>query len=352
MGFAQLLEYDEAFPADGLQRDNLREISLAGRHLMTLVDEVLDLSRIEQGRLEIELESFRLAPLVNECVSLIRAVAAERGIEIGSAVDERTVIRADRTRLKEVLLNFLSNAVKYNRAEGRVQVSTPDSDPGWTRIQVDDTGPGIERSDLDRLFRPFERLEGALEGTEGTGIGLALAKMLAEAMGGRVGVDSEPGVGSAFWIELPAADGDEPHFWSQRLPAAADTRPRRLVYIEDNPANMRLVRKALATRADLELFEAVDAEQGLELIRRCVPDAVLLDLNLPGRSGMAVLDELKRDVTVDQVPVIAVSANAMPEDVRGALGSGLAAYITKPISIPHFLATVDEVLESEAPEAH
>ena len=353
LGFSQLLKSDPAFPEQSEQHDSLSEISDAGRHLLNLVDEVLDLSRIEQGQLDVRIESVRIMPLVQECLSLMKPIAGDREISMHLEVESNLAVRADRTHLKEVVLNLLSNAIKYNKPKGSVSIKSGETASGGIVIEIVDTGRGIADEQMDRLFQPFERLGDALDGIEGTGIGLALAKKLTELMDGEIGVESVAGEGSRFWIELPDSgrtrvnNGAGKQDGETAVQVLDETEPvrRSLLYIEDNPSNMRLVRRALATRPELRLLEAVDGEAGLELARNEHPDLILLDLNLPGRDGLSILREMRADADLSAIPVIAVTANATASDREMGLEAGLDGYVTKPISIPEFIQTIDQVLE-------
>jgi PAS domain S-box-containing protein len=350
LGFGQLLELHPDAPA---QRDHVREILGAGRHLLTLIDEVLDLARVESGNLTVSPEPVAVLPLVQECQKLLRLQAQARNIRLVDPSPQCAVhLRADRTRLKQVLLNLLSNAVKYNREGGSVSVACLGGDgasPGTLRIRVHDTGAGLRPEQLPRLFVPFDRLDAEAQRIPGTGIGLALSKRLVELMGGQIGVESTPGAGSTFWVELPLA---EPHAEAARppapAPAAAQVPPavtrREVLCIEDNPANLRLIESIFERRPDIRLLTAMDPSLGLELARTHRPALVLLDINLPDMDGYAVMQCLRESEATRRIPVVAVSANAMPRDLERAKAAGFAAYLTKPLDVPALMAQVDDLL--------
>ena len=349
LGFAQLLGLRAADPGESA---HVREILNAGRHLLTLIDEVLDLARVESGHLTVSPEPVAVLPLVQDCLALLRPQAEARRIRLLDPSPQCAVhVRADRTRLKQVLLNLLSNAVKYNLPAGTISVACvaePGAGPGMLRLRVHDTGAGLTAEQLGRLFVPFERLDAEAKQIQGTGIGLALSKRLVELMGGTIGVESTPGAGSTFWLQLPLA---QPHA-EPAPPAAAevsvpgpaaDTR-RDLLCIEDNPANLRLVEGIFAHRPDLRLLTAMAPGLGLELARTHHPALILLDINLPDMDGYAVLECLREQAATRDIPVIAISANAMPRDLERGKAAGLAAYLTKPLDIAQLLRVVDEVL--------
>ncbi|MGK2952044.1 MAG: MASE3 domain-containing protein [Thiobacillus sp.] len=352
LGFGQLLETDPAHPLTATQADHVHEILQGGTHLLALVNEVLDLARIESGRLDISLETVAIEPLIEACVAQIKPLAAQRGISMTLEIHTPCTVQADFTRLKQVLLNLLSNAVKYNREGGTIRLHCVASGTQHVRISVQDSGFGISAESLPRLFRPFERLESAYQGIEGTGIGLALAKKLVEAMQGEIGLDSVPGEGCTFWFELPlsasapGAPRDAPVAApASAAPAVAGDR-RRLLYVEDNPANLRLVEKILAKRQDIDFVAAASGEAGLKLVLQAPPDLILLDINLPDMNGFEVLRHLKDNPLTRNIPVIAVTANAMPRDIARGREAGFSDYLTKPLDVGHFNLMVDALLKS------
>jgi hypothetical protein len=343
LGFGQLLERAKLA---GVQADNVQEVLHAGRHLLELINEVLDLARIESGKFTISLEAVALMPLVADCISLIRPQAENGGIDLIETVqdcDEQ--VRADRTRLKQVLLNLLSNAVKYNRPQGAINVTcTLQGDA--VRIRISDTGAGLSAEQQARLFVPFERLDADKTAIEGTGIGLALSKRLVELMGGTIGVESAPGAGSTFWVSLPIAAGETASLVralasdASLLEHAAGQRQFDVLCIEDNPANLRLIERILAQRADIRLLSASAPGPGLELAQAHRPALILLDINLPDLDGYEVLRRLQVDAATRDIPVVGISANAMPKDIERAQAAGFADYLTKPLEVGQFLAVV------------
>jgi PAS domain S-box-containing protein len=347
LGFGQLL--DRQSPSE-TQRPRIRYILSAGRHLLNLINEVLDISRIEAGTLQLSVEPVCLEEAINEALDLMRPLAAERSISFSTndSLETTTYVLADRQRLKQVLLNLLSNAVKYSALEGSVTVSFAESGSRFTRISVRDTGAGIPVDKLARLFTPFDRLGAEQSAVEGTGLGLALCQRLVQAMHGTVGVSSTLGNGSTFWLDLPRAQSPLETLPATRAgaapkqPASEDTR--RLLYIEDNFSNVTLVDQMLAERPTLELMTAMQGRVGLELARQHSPDLILLDLHLPDVPGWQVLAQLKADHLTREIPVIVISADATPQQVKRLLSAGARAYLTKPIDIPEFLRVIDEAL--------
>ena len=348
MGFAQLLETDQETPLTTDQADNVREILHAGKHLLELINEVLDLARIETGRIELSMEPVEVLSLIGECMALLQPLTFGRQIELKLDVDDACTVQADRLRLRQILLNLLSNAVKYNREKGSVWISCRPAAEDRIRIAVHDSGRGIAAEALPRLFKPFERIESAYDGIEGAGIGLALSKRLVEAMDGAIGAESVAGEGSTFWVELPAAEAEAYLSSNSNVVEAMQNTyvtARTVLYIEDNPANLRLVQKVISTHTHLLLLGARTAELGLDLARTHHPDLILLDINLPGMNGFEALRQLQDDPFTSDIPVIAVSANAMERDVKKGLNAGFTDYLTKPLDIPKLLALLDAILK-------
>ena len=349
LGFAQILDQDDGLNPD--QQDSVREILRAGWHLLDLINEVLDLAKVESGRIELNLDTVELPGLIEECFSLTNPLANQRGITQQQHAAAGQAVRADRIRLKQVLVNLLSNGIKYNRDGGQVSVSVTPGETGFWRISVRDTGRGIPAERMNELFQPFNRL-GAEGGTiEGTGIGLVITRRLVEMMDGRVGVESRLGEGSTFWIELPkqatAARLDPPESSRDSQDCAiASAGPRRnVLYIEDNPSSLRLVNHLLERhRPQFALTCAHTPELGFDLARAERPELILLDLNLPGTDGFEVLQALQADAELKDVPVIALTINAMPQDIERGMAAGFAAYLTKPIDVPQLLAAIDRLM--------
>jgi signal transduction histidine kinase/ActR/RegA family two-component response regulator len=344
LGFAQLLELDAQTHE---QRDAVEHILKGGRHLLGLINEILDLARIEAGKSSISLEPVETGEVINGALDLIRPLVAARGISLASAVVWNGHVMADRQRLQQVLLNLLSNAVKYNRPEGAVTVSCEDASADRCRITVADSGPGIAPERMHRLFTPFDRLDVPDGAVEGTGLGLALSKGLVELMGGTLRAESTLGVGSAFSLELPVATTPvcESRVPEASAPAAdAASATGSVLYIEDNPANLRLVERIVTRRPGVRLLSAVQGRRGLELARAHRPDAIVLDLHLPDIGGQEVLAELKADPGTREIPVVILSADATPSQTARLLREGAHAYLTKPLSVAEFLGVLDELL--------
>jgi CheY-like chemotaxis protein/anti-sigma regulatory factor (Ser/Thr protein kinase) len=354
LGFGQLLEIDSAGRLAEQQRGYVSEILRAGRHLLDLINEVLDLARIEAGNLQLSLEPVQVAALLRDCLNLLQPVAREHGVALDADVPtcDDVWASADRIRLKQVLLNLLANAIKYNRTGGSVSVGcAPDGD--GLRISVSDEGRGLDRDQLALLFQAFERLGAENTAIEGTGIGLALSKRLVERMRGQLGVDSQVGSGSTFWVRLPRAE--PPHVpagerRSQRQMAAETLAPgqarRTVLYIEDNAVNVLLMESVFAQHPGVQLIAAHQPTLGLDLARTQRPDLILLDIQLPGLDGYEVLRRLRSVDITNAIPVVAISADAMPGSIERGLAAGFVAYLTKPLDIARLLAIVDETLRS------
>ncbi|MEO8409058.1 MAG: ATP-binding protein [Propionivibrio sp.] len=350
LGFAQLIESGTPPPTPS-QKRSIDQILKAGWYLLELINEILDLALIDSGRVSLSLEPVVLAEVMNECESIIGVQGQKHDIDVTFPRFEIPyVVNADRTRLKQVLINLLSNAVKYNRADGTVSVECMPGDAGSLRISVSDTGVGLTPDQLAQLFQPFNRLGQEAKAEQGTGIGLIVSKRLIEMMGGVILVESTAGQGSVFSVELPLAVA------GQAVPAAlpcgdnvspsiqAGATPRVLLYVEDNAANLMLVEEIIARRSDLRLLSAHDAKSGLELARNSQPDVILMDIKLPGISGLDALKILAGDPATAHIPVLALSANAVPKDIDRGLEAGFFGYLTKPIKVNEFLTTLDTAL--------
>ena len=351
LGFTQLMETSTP-PPDALQAARIAEILQAGWYLLKLVDEILDLAGIESGQVSLSLETVSLSELVSESRTMMEAQASQRGISLFvPKVDRDIFVNADRTRLKQIVLNLLSNAIKYNKEQGSVTVEYIHSAPSRVRFNIRDTGEGLPPEMLAKLFQPFNRLGQESGSVPGTGIGLVVTKRLAELMGGAIGVESTVGKGSVFWCELDEVE--EPHAGEEvreageapkpRLPAGAHTAT--LLYVEDNPANMELVRQLVSRRPDVKLMTAPNGTLGIELARAALPTAILMDINLPGISGLKAMKILREDPATAHIPVVALSANAMPRDIEKGLAEGFFRYLTKPIQVKDFMNTLNEALE-------
>ena len=350
LGFAQLLELDELAEE---QRDSLGHILSGARHLLGLINEVLDIAAIEAGRLPLSLEPVAVADVSAEAVSLIRPLADQHAVLlVGPTLSCRTHVLGDRQRLKQILLNLLSNAVKYNRAGGSVQLACEPVEGGRLRVKVTDTGPGISAASLERLFVPFERLGSEQSGIEGAGLGLPLSQRLAEAMGGTLEVATTPGQGSTFWVELPLTeDPVEQAGRQQHDPPAGREQPEgpgtglTVLYIEDNLSNLELVERVVRRRRGVQLISAMRPQLGLDLADEHHPDLVLLDLHLPDMPGQEVLRRLRAGPKTAGIPVVVLSADARPGLVTRMLEAGARAFLTKPLDVNELLALLDEIAE-------
>lgn len=352
LGFAQLIESGTPPPTVSQGR-GVAQILKAGWYLLDLINEILDLALIESGKLSLSLESIQLADVLRESQAMIEAKAAERDIQVSfPPFDSGFAVTADRTRLKQVLINLLSNAIKYNREHGNVVVACRVHPPGRLHISIKDTGEGLRPDQISQLFQPFNRLGQQDHSVEGTGIGLVVSKRLVELMGGSIGAESTWGEGSTFWIELKQAAArahrDAAADVATWLPARSttDIPPRTLLYVEDNPDNLLLVEELMLRRPDFCLVSARDGGSGIALARASRPDVILMDINLPGMSGIEALRILAQDPATAHIPVIALSANAEPRAIAKGLQAGFFRYLTKPIKVVEFLQTLDLALGS------
>jgi PAS domain S-box-containing protein len=350
LGFAQLMETGSP-PPTTRQKASIDQILKAGWYLLELINEVLDLALIDSGKMSLSLEPISLAEVMLECQAMIEPQAQKSAIRMSFPLFEIPYfVTADRTRVKQVLINLLSNAIKYNRAHGAVEVTCGAGAAQRIRISVRDTGEGLSPEKRAKLFQPFNRLGQEAGAEEGTGIGLVVSKRLVELMGGEIGVQSMVGKGSVFWIELEKAAEPQPEDEVELLaPLEASVQhgaaPRTLLYVEDNRANMQLVEQLIARRPDMRLLSAGDGTQGIALARTHQPEVVLMDINLPGISGIQALKILREDPATAHIPVLAISANAMPHDIKKGLEAGFFCYLTKPIKVKEFMDALDKALE-------
>ena len=351
LGFAQLMETASTPPSDA-QKESIAQILQAGWHLLKLINEILDLALIESGKVSLSRESVSLAEVMSECRAMMEPQAQQRGIRMTFPRFEAPFyVKADRTRLKQIIINLISNAIKYNIEQGTVVIdcSTPTS--GRTRISVKDTGAGLSPVKLSQLFQPFNRLGQEVGGVTGTGIGLVVTKRLAELMEGVIGVESTVGMGSTFWCELVSATAPKLEAHNGEVeailpPQLPDNRAlRTLLYVEDNPANMKLVEQIVARCPGMRLVTAVNGSLGINMARLVQPTVILMDINLPGISGIAVLKILREDPVTAHIPVVALSANAMPRDIELGLAAGFFRYLTKPIKVKEFMDTLKVAME-------
>jgi len=349
LGFGQLLEEDVASLPSALHRQWVNSIVRAGWHLLGLVNEVLDLARIEAGRIELSLDGVSIEDLVDECRGEIAALAAKREIKVTAETAGTLYARADRMRLRQVLLNLLSNAVKYNRDGGEVHVSAR-ATGNIVRVAVSDTGQGIAGERMSELFQPFKRLGAERSKVEGFGLGLSITRHLVEMMEGRMGVESEPGRGSTFWFELPLDEGEEGvDAESEPSPDSTDrlkSTAATVLCVEDDPANQKLIQAVFSRWKRMRLLLAQDGIQGLDLALSGRPDLILLDIDLPGLNGYDILRALREREDTRNIPVIGVSARAMPADMDLAVGAAFHAYLTKPYQLRDLHAAIESALAS------
>ena len=356
LGFAQLIDSGNPPPTPG-QKRSIEQILKAGWYLVDLINEILDLALIESGKLSLSPEPVSVAEVMRECRAMTEPQAQKRGITVTfPRLDESYFVMADRTRFKQVLINLLSNAIKYNIDEGTVGVSCDVTAPGRLRLCVEDTGEGLPSEKLVQLFQPFNRLGQEDHAEEGTGIGLVVCKRLVDLMGGVIGVESTVGKGSLFWIELNLTSAPQAHASEAvaDVPAApalvsASAQVHTLLYVEDNPANLMLVEDLIARRPDIRLLSATTGTRGVEMAHEFQPDVILMDINLPGISGVQALRLLAEVPKTARIPVVALSANAMPHDITKGLAAGFFLYLTKPIKVNEFMEAMKRALEeSEA----
>lgn len=356
LGFGQLMEYDTSLPMK--HQDNISEILKAGHHLLDLINDILDLAKIEAGKIELNINTVDVCSIIDECSTLMSPLAARRNISIHHSGLQHSFVMADRTRLKQLLMNLLSNAIKYNKDNGHVEIEVTRPSRDTLRLSVIDTGIGISDEDMQQLFIPFTRFNTKQSSVEGTGIGLTITRSIVEMMHGRIGAESTLGDGSRFWIELPlesvAEQSTDQGAQQIRQRSQTETSPTtrmahyKILYIEDNPSNLRLVEQLIGIRSDIELFTAHDPRLGIDLAQAHQPDLILLDINMPGMDGYQVLEILQNTDELVNIPVIAVTANAMPRDIAQGKAAGFNDYVTKPLQVTNFLSLIDTYLSSRA----
>jgi CheY-like chemotaxis protein len=350
LGFAQLMEAGSPPPTE-VQSERLQQITKAGWYLLELINEILDLAVIESGKVSLSPEPVSLFDVMHECQAMIESQAQKRGIQLSFApCDKSWFAHADRTRVKQIIINLLSNAIKYNREGGSVAVLCSLSAPERIRISIQDSGAGLSPEQLLQLFQPFNRLGQENGHEEGTGMGLVVTKQLVELMGGSVGVESAVGAGSTFWVELIRDMSPQPsHEIPQTAPPATaahgDAQVSTLLYVEDNPANMKLVEQIIAAQPHLRMLGAQDGHLGVEMARAHLPDVILMDINLPGISGIEAMNILRKDPATSHIPVVALSANAMLRDIEKGMEAGFFRYLTKPIKVNELMGALDDALK-------
>ncbi len=358
LGFAQLVASSTPVPTIAQQR-SIDQILKAGWYLLELINEILDLALIESGKLIMSEEPVALADLLTECRALVESQAVQREVTLHfAAMDSPLHVKGDRTRLKQVLVNLLYNAVKYNRKPGRVDVTCLVLSPDVVRITVRDTGQGLSAEQLGKLFQPFNRLGREAGVEEGTGIGLVVTQRLVHLMGGQIGAESTPGVGSMFWVDLTRVAPAQTDYGGIDWVPAKDAFIRHgqavqtVLYVEDNPANLELVEQIIVRYPNLRLLSAADGSTGIEFARTYLPQVILMDINLPGISGIEAMRVLHADPLTARIPIIALSANAVPRDIQKGLQAGFFAYITKPIRVPELMKTLElALIQNEAANA-
>lgn len=349
LGFAQLIESGTP-PPTATQTRSINQILQAGWYLLELINEILDLALIESGKLSLSLEPVCLPEVMRECEAMVEPQASKREITLSfPSFDKSHFVKADRIRVKQVLINLLSNAIKYNKPNGQVSVACSIPSAHRIRISVSDTGEGLSSEKIAQLFQPFNRLGQENQEQEGTGIGLVMTKRLIELMGGAIGLESVQGEGSTFWVEMNLTQKRNPVVKPELITVSealigTSTAEYTLLYVEDNPANLMLVEDLIALRPEIRLLVARDGISGIELARTELPDVILMDINLPGISGIKALQILAKGATTASIPIIALSANAIPSDIAKGLEAGFFRYLTKPIKITEFMDTLDVAL--------
>ncbi len=353
LGFAQLLITNQKEPLVESQKERVQHILNAGDHLLDLISEVLDLSSIESGKLPISPDTINVGVVIDEAITTVVPMAQQSNIRINNKINQCDhYIVADRTRLKQVFDNLLTNAIKYNHPGGSVTISCESPNNYTVRINIEDTGLGIAAKDVDALFEPFNRLGRESLNIEGTGIGLTISKTLVEHMGGSIGVESNEGKGSKFFVtfnkENPAVlEVTETKYLLEEKHLEKMAERKTMLYVEDDSANLTLVKNILRRRPNVKLITAFDAETGIELVQTHHPDLILMDINLPKMDGYEALKKLKSNDATKRIPAIAISADAMPDSIKKGKAAGFLEYITKPLNVNNFLDVIDNIFKEE-----
>ncbi|MBT3702551.1 MAG: response regulator [Alphaproteobacteria bacterium] len=357
LGFGQLLDTDKSSPLTEEQQDSVDRIMKGGVHLLELINDVLDFAKVEAGKMVFSLEEIQPGIILDDCLKLVQPMAEERGIRVtaGQGLEKNVLVFADYTRLKQSLLNLMSNAVKYNRPKGSIIIDQQLTSQDKVRISVTDTGQGISEEHLGQLFEPFNRLDAEASGIESAGIGLTITKQIVEKMGGSIGVSSTLGGGSTFWLEIPLFTGEpsgkiEPLDVKEELGTGdpvAFSKEHTVLYVEDNPDNLRLMEMIIKRLDGFALVSSHNAMLGIELAKTTRPDIIILDINLPGMSGYAALNELQALTVTRDIPVIALSANAMPRDIEKGLEAGFLRYLTKPVNVDEVTSAIREITSDD-----
>jgi signal transduction histidine kinase/ActR/RegA family two-component response regulator len=351
LGFTQLLQMDHINPLADYQKENMERVTSAGHHLLALINEILDLSKIESGEVDLAIETLDIIPIVDDVFSISQSLANERNISLKyeESLYKNCFVEVDPLRFKQIILNLISNAIKYNKPHGFVIVSYKKQKNGKMRLGIQDTGHGIAEDKKDKLFRPFERFDVNAEQIEGAGIGLTISKQLIEMMHGTIGFESTLGDGSLFYIDVPISDkasvAPEIEMPSGLFSAHSTLKKtKKVLYIEDIPANVDLVIDIFTYRPHIELLSATNALDGIKIAEAFIPDLILMDIHLPGMDGLEAFKKLRVIDATRKIPIIALTADAMDSDIKKALDMGFHSYITKPIDVSRFLESVDQVL--------
>jgi len=350
LGFAQMLEFNPKESLTKEQKNCVDHILKGGQHLLGLIDQVLDLARIESGKLQLTIEPVLPSDLFRECLEMLRPAADKRGIELSGEKKSVQLINTDPARFKQVLINLLSNAIKYNVDKGSVKFGCLDKEGDIVRIFITDTGSGIAREEQAGLFEPFNRLGKEASEIEGTGVGLTVSKQLVEAMGGHIGFESEVGKGSTFWVDFPAIKNTPAKQTGQIEIPKTDQQPKQknfaatVLYIEDNPANLQLMETIIDRMDGISLISAHNAELGMSMAEEHQPGLILMDINLPGMDGIAAMKVLSQQEETKDIPVIALSAAAMKNDIERGMAAGFKGYLSKPFKVQEIIETIEKEL--------